>query len=133
MGTDSTGGAFMFTIETRSTVPIFEQIVDQIGKFIALGIFKSDDQVRPVRPLAKQLGINPNTVSKAYQESEFRQLTYSVPGKGSFINEDCEGISILKQQVRDDFMEVYRKLIELGESQENIIDLIKEASHDTIN
>lgn len=39
-----------------------------------------------VRVMARELGINPNTVAKAYQDLEKSGLIYSVAGKGSFIS-----------------------------------------------
>ena len=41
---------------------------------------------RQVRVMARELGINPNTVAKAYQDLEKSGLIYSVAGKGSFIS-----------------------------------------------
>jgi GntR family transcriptional regulator len=43
-----------------------------------------------VRSLAQELGINPNTVQKAYRMLEQRGVIESVPGKGSFISEQDE-------------------------------------------
>ena len=75
----------MFIIDTQSKTPIFEQLKRQIVEYIAIGVLNVDDQLPSVRQLASQLGINPNTVSKAYQELEEQGYVYTLKGKGCFI------------------------------------------------
>lgn len=82
----------MFMLNQRDKTPIFTQLKKQILEFIALGILKEDDQLPSVRSLATELGINPNTVSKAYQELELEGYVYTVAGKGCFISvKESEG------------------------------------------
>ena len=57
----------MFLINLQGKESIYEQIRSQIEKFIKNGILKPDDKLPSVRSLAEELGINPNTVMKAYQ------------------------------------------------------------------
>lgn len=76
----------MFSIDTRSRVPIYEQIVQNIISLISKGALSADDQLPSVRSLARDIGINPNTVQKAYQELETRGLIYQAVGRGSFIS-----------------------------------------------
>lgn len=85
-----------------------------------------DDQLPAVRTLAKELGINPNTVSKAYQECEMLNLTYSIPGKGSYVSSESSGIDVLKETVFKDFLAEYTKLVHLGMSYDEIIAKLKE-------
>ena len=49
----------MITINANNELPIFEQIVLEIGKYIALGVYKPHEKLPPIRTLAKDLGINP--------------------------------------------------------------------------
>lgn len=82
----------MFMLNQRDKTPIFTQLKKQILEFIALGILKEDDQLPSVRSLATELGINPNTVSKAYQELELEGYVYTVAGKGCFVSvKESEG------------------------------------------
>ena len=53
----------------------------------ALHVMHGGEQLPSVRALAQSLGINPNTVQKAYQLLERDGIIYSIPGKGSFIGE----------------------------------------------
>lgn len=115
----------MIQIDTRSQVPIFEQIVLEIGKYIALGIYKPNDQLPSVRSLAKDLGINPNTVAKAYNESERIGLTYSEAGRGNFIADKKQGLDPLIEPIYIELTQIVKRLLELGESKNNIIQVIE--------
>ena len=79
----------MIQIDWKSGVPAYEQIVDSIIKLIAAKAFKEGDKLPSVRSLAYKMGINPNTVQKAYIILEARGITYSVKGKGIFIAENA--------------------------------------------
>ena len=58
----------MFVIDAQSKLPIFEQLKKQILEFITIGVLVPNDKLPSVRSLASQIGVNPNTVAKAYQE-----------------------------------------------------------------
>lgn len=53
-------------LDYHSRQPIFKQIVIQIKKYVALGILKPEDKLPSTRELASELGVNPNTIRKAY-------------------------------------------------------------------
>lgn len=114
----------MFSIQSKSSQPIFEQIIEQVGKFIALGILKPDDQLPTVRSLAKDLGINPNTVAKAYHECEMKGLIVSQAGVGFFVNKEQQENPIVTQAY-DIFLSSYHNLIDLGESEKNILNYLE--------
>lgn len=78
----------MFVIRPQSKAPIFEQLKSQILEFISLGILAPNDKLPSVRSLATELSINPNTVSKAYQELELQGYIYTVAGKGCFVSDN---------------------------------------------
>lgn len=75
----------MLQLDLQSRQPIYEQLMLKLSELVILGAMKADDQLPSVRTLARDLGVNPNTVQKAYQELERRGIIYSVAGKGSFI------------------------------------------------
>lgn len=75
----------MFSIDLTSRIPIYEQIYKKIIELIYKGTLHENDQIPSVRSLAKDTGVNPNTVAKAYQELERNGIIYSIPGRGSFI------------------------------------------------
>ena len=88
----------MFVIDPRDKAPLYEQLAGQLRKQIAMGILAADEPLPPVRQLAGELGINPNTIQKAYRQMESEGLTYSCPGRGSFVTPDV-GAQRQRQQV----------------------------------
>ncbi|WRS28745.1 GntR family transcriptional regulator [Oscillospiraceae bacterium MB08-C2-2] len=78
----------LITLDLQSRLPIYEQLKSKISQLVLLGELKPDDQLPSVRSFARELGINPNTVQKAYQELEREKIIYSVVGRGSYISPD---------------------------------------------
>lgn len=92
----------MFSIDSRSRVPIYEQLIQNIIGLIARGALQPDDQLPSVRSLARDLGINPNTVQKAYQELEAKGMICQAAGRGSFIAPgDALTDSIIQQKLNE--------------------------------
>lgn len=77
----------MILLDYKSRQPIYEQLYNSFAKMAALHVMHGGEQLPSVRALAQSLGINPNTVQKAYQLLERDGIIYSIPGKGSFIGE----------------------------------------------
>lgn len=88
----------MFVLNQKDKTPIFNQIEKQIIEFIALGILKSDEQLPSVRSLANELGINPNTVAKAYNNLEAKGYVYTISGKGVFVSQSEIKEKIVKKR-----------------------------------
>ncbi len=78
----------MLHVDVKSSKPIYKQIKDQIKEGIIKGIFQPGDKLPSVRELSTMLTVNPNTVSKAYQELEREKALDTVRGRGTFIAED---------------------------------------------
>ena len=79
----------MFQIDPLSRIPVYEQIKNQLEKFILNGTIHPGEQIPSVRGLSLELSINPNTILKAYSELDRRGLICSVPGKGYFVCENA--------------------------------------------
>jgi len=77
----------LFHINTASGVPVYQQITDQVKRAVAGGALRPGDRLPPVRKLAEQHGINPNTVARAYQEMLDQGILASVPGGGTFVGD----------------------------------------------
>ena len=75
----------MFIIDLKNRKPIYEQVVDNFKRLIVSGRLETDARVPSIRELAKDLGINPNTVQKAYRQLEGEGFLYAVSGQGSFV------------------------------------------------
>lgn len=117
----------MFIIHTKDDTPVYIQLQNQVLDYIALGILEKDDQLPSVRTLSKELGINPNTVAKAYANLEVQGYVYTKAGKGVFVKTgnvtemvhekkleelktkliDCKSVGIEKQILTNILDEVY--------------------------
>ncbi len=75
----------LFHVNPSSGVPIYSQIMTQVKNAVAAGALVRDDALPSVRKLAADLGINPNTAARAYQELEREGLIRTVPGGGTFL------------------------------------------------
>src|SRR6201989_2279763 len=74
-----------FHLETRSGVPTYKQIVQQVTQAVRLGILQPGEQLPTVKDVVASLAINPNTVLKAYRELEHAGLAAGRPGVGTFV------------------------------------------------
>jgi GntR family transcriptional regulator len=75
----------VLTVDPRSGVPIYLQIIEQVKRSVALGILQAGEQLPTVKQLAIDLTVNPNTVARAYRELERGQVIETSPGRGSFV------------------------------------------------
>ena len=90
-------------INYQSGVPLYQQLKRSFHRLAALGLIKPHEQLPPVRQLAAELGINPNTVQKAYREMEQEKLIYAIPGKGNFLSDTDDNRELEKEEIRRNF------------------------------
>jgi len=76
-----------FSLDAKSGVPFYKQIILQVEFAIADGRFVTGNQLPTVRSLAVDLKINPNTVARAYNEMEIRGIVNTQQGTGTFIGD----------------------------------------------
>ena len=65
----------MIKLDLQSRIPLYEQLEEQIIRLSLLGVLDEHEQLPSVRALARDVGVNPNTVAKAYQELERQALS----------------------------------------------------------
>ena len=111
----------LFHIDINSTVPLYEQLKQQIIELQLLELLKAGDALPSVRTLARDLGINPNTVSKAYGELEQQGVIYSIAGKGCYVEERNEIVSSYKEQKLTSFKELYLSFFTAIDQEINFI------------
>lgn len=114
----------MFVLDYRSKLPIYEQIQSQMLKLIVGGVLKEHDQLPAVRTLAMELGVNPNTVQKAYAECERVGMIVSVTGKGSFVSNPGISMQLYIQQKFNELRELIQESIEYGMEPSLIIQAV---------
>src|ERR1041385_5376177 len=68
-------------------VPIYMQIVNQVKLLVAAGRLSPSEELPPIRALAEQLAINPNTVARAYRELETAGIVTKKRTTGTYISE----------------------------------------------
>lgn len=83
--TSTLANEMAITLDLKSGVPVYRQIIDQILAAIAAGVLEGGDQLPTVRQLAVDLSVNPNTVVRAYRELEIRGILTTQQGTGTFI------------------------------------------------
>lgn len=117
----------MFTIDNMSRIPVYEQIVEQTERMLLSGEMKPGDPMPSVRGLAAELGVNPNTIQKAYTELEHCGMTTSVPGRGSFLREDAteQLVAYLNETALPEFKNMLKGMLIAGASKEESLVFIE--------
>lgn len=116
----------LISLDYQSRTPIYEQIVLEIERYVALGILKTEDQLPPIRELATDLGINPNTVKKAYSILETKGVIVSLSTKGTFISIHTEKVTQEKIKSKiSEIKDIIGELEKLGVPKKEIIEKIK--------
>lgn len=114
-------------MEFNNDIPIYLQIIDIIKQEIVLGKLKAGQKMLSVRELAGILKVNPNTMQRVYQELERERITFTKRGMGTYVTEEEETISSLKEELSKkiilDFVEGMNKL---GFSNKELINTLKE-------
>lgn len=100
-----------FTLDPKTGIPYYRQIIDQIRFGIARGDLKTGEQLPTVRSLAVELKINLNTVAKAYKELEIQNILETQQGTGTFISKTDIQIAEKEknkklQDICDEFMAI---------------------------
>lgn len=116
----------MFQIDFASRVPIYEQLCANIIKLASAGVIKPHDKIPPVRVLASQIGINPNTVAKAYKDLEQMGFIYTCVGRGSFLSDKLEQASAQKILAMENFKQTAKEALMHGMSKAEAEDIINE-------
>ena len=124
----------MFQLDVMSRTPVYEQLINQIERFILTGIFQPGEKIPSVRILSMELSVNPNTIQKAFSELDRKGLLYSVPGIGCFISENAyKELSIHKRGGLMEIKEKLRELVLAGVTKEELIACINEIFEEGAN
>ena len=97
-----------FHLDSRSGVPTYLQLVQQVRHAVQLGILRPGDQLPTVKEVVSSLAINPNTVLKAYGTLEAEGIAEGRRGQGTFVTSTApsplgDGVSKLRRSLRDWF------------------------------
>ena len=114
----------MIQIDLQSRVPLYEQLQEQIIRLSMLGILDENQQLPSVRALAREVGVNPNTVAKAYQQLAQQGIIYTVSGRGSFVSPDVLSLQSLRQAALQEVLDAVDKALSRGVSPQQLLDAI---------
>lgn len=113
----------MFRLDPLSGIPIYEQLAEQVEKLIVAGVLKANDKLPSVRTLSVELSVNPNTISRAYNDLCAKGVIYSIAGKGCFVCENVDDIRRLStEKLMDDLRGILRELRKAGIGKAEITD-----------
>lgn len=115
----------MFSLDMQSGKPIYEQLYRKIFELAVSGVMKPDEKLPAVRQLAKDLGVNPNTVQKAYAQLEHDGVIYSQGGRGSFIAQNSDVTALAKNKAKIEFEEKAKAAISVGVSKNELKEIIE--------
>jgi len=90
-------------VNVADGVPIYRQIVNQIKYLVASGLLRPGEELPPIRTLALQLKVTPNTIVKAYDELESSGVIHGRRGAGTFVSEGR--LSLLAHEERQRLIE----------------------------
>ena len=119
--------AISFSLNFRSGVPPYMQIIQQVETALRLGHLRIGDRLPKVKDAAASLAVNPNTVMKAYRELEVRGIAIGRQGVGKFISavpetRSLDVFNVLEKKLTDGWLADAR---EAGLDDETILDLFQ--------
>lgn len=115
-------------ISTKDGVPIYLQIVNQVKYMVASGRLRSGEQLPPVRRLAEDLLINPNTVARAYRELEAAKVLSTRQGAGVYVADTASPLARREQTriLKDRIDLLLAEARHMDVSVEDLIDLLRQ-------
>ena len=121
----------MLVIDKFSRKPIYEQVIEGIERDIVMGILKEREQLPSIRELSALLGVNPNTIQKAFQELDRNGIIVSGQGRGCFVADQAavkikEKLSVKITEIES----IAAELARAGIEEEKLISAIRRAYAD---
>lgn len=106
--------------------PIYLQIIELIKRAIAVAELLPGDKLPSVREMSSSLGVNPNTLQRAYGELERLGITYTRRGMGSFVSEGKNEPDKMQEQMGLEISEKYlRDMGAIGINKEKALEILK--------
>ncbi len=113
-------------LQTKSALPIYEQIERQIKDMIVSGELKEGELLPSIRALAADSQISVITVKRAYEDLEKEGMIYSVQGKGFYV--DNPDLQYMKEKhtlgLEEKLADWVKEAKTSGLSKEEAVDMI---------
>jgi GntR family transcriptional regulator len=118
----------MLVIDKFSRKPIYEQIVEGIERDIVMGILREREQLPSIRELSGILGVNPNTIQKAFQDLDRNGIIISGQGRGCFVADNAAEKIKAKLSLRIAEIEsIATELARSGIEEEKLLEAVRRA------
>ncbi len=118
-----------FYIDQTSHVPVYKQICDRVKEMVISGKIKPGNFVPSIRKLAKDLGVNVNTVARAYRELVNEGVLQPVKGEGYTVREIGE--DFVKEKL-EDLQKILINLRTMGVKKNEVLRIIEEVFRDDL-
>lgn len=116
-----------FVVDYHSPVPIYAQIKEKVKALILSGKLKPGDALPSIRTLAKDLGVNVNTVARAYRELELEGVIHAERGEGyTVVGLENAVHEKIKQQIIMELESVLRRCKELKIDKSTVFSLVEQ-------
>ncbi|MCL6632553.1 MAG: GntR family transcriptional regulator [Alicyclobacillus herbarius] len=110
----------------RSSQPIYLQLAERICREIVRGDRKAGDKLPSVRDMAVEVGVNPNTVQRAYMQLEQMRVVETRRGQGTFITEEGARLRELREKLMHERIASFvRDMVEMGFHAEEIVEGVR--------
>ena len=107
--------------------PIYLQLYEQLTRRIVSGIYPPGSKLPPVRELAAEAGVNPNTMQRALQQLESDGLAVANRPAGRVVTDDIAAIEAIRYRMaREIIAAFYAAAAELGYTRQEAAALVKE-------
>ena len=113
--------------DIRNDQPIYTQLIQQVTLAILSGTFPCGGRLPPVREMAAEAGVNPNTMQRALAELERTGLVYTQRTAGRFVTEDAAVVDSAKQELAHQQVGAFlRRMERMGYDREQAARLVLE-------
>ena len=117
--------------EFKNGIPIYLQIIAQIKVMIASGELRAGSKITPVREMAVEAGVNPNTMQRALTQLEQEGLLYTQRTAVRFVSEDKNVMKELRQAMSEQYIaDMFHNLEKMGMDKQEIIAAVKNYEKD---
>ncbi|MES1263247.1 MAG: GntR family transcriptional regulator [Peristeroidobacter soli] len=86
------------SINLTDGVAIYRQIVNQVKYLVASGLLQPGEELPPIRTLALQIKVTPNTIVKAYHELEISGVIHKRHGSGTFVSDSRPQLAVRERR-----------------------------------
>ncbi len=117
----------MFSVDFTARQPLYEQLYLSAVNLITHGVLAPNEKLPPIRAVASELGINPNTVTKAYQMLEKDGYIYSTVGRGSFVSPNVDKMEEKKKDALRQVEKSINEAVLCGADKQEITEILDKA------